>query len=125
MKKFFLLLLLTIPSFNVGLISSAYSQTTESAKGMAMCDRIQKQAICEEYRLSTLTSADKKIIERHCTSDALCPEQNRVARCLKFKDPDDVVFDKHYYRDVTDKEEWQPGYIEETCTNNNGKYIAD
>lgn len=125
MKKFFLLLPLTLSLLYVGLISSAYSQSAASAKGMAMCDRIQKQAICEEYRLSTLTGADKKIIEKHCTTDALCPEQNRIARCLRFKDPDDVVFDKHYYRDVADKEEWQPGYIEETCISNNGKYIAD
>ena len=119
MKKFFILLLLT-SSLLTGLMSAAYSQT--DAKGMAMCDRIEKQGVCEEYRLSALTRADKEIIVKYCTSDALCPEQDRVAQCINYKDPDGVVFDKYYYRNVANKEDWQLDFVKETCINNNGKF---
>lgn len=104
----------------MGLISTAHSQT--DAKGMAMCDRIEKQGVCEEYRLGALTRADKEIILKHCTSDALCPEQDRVAQCINYKDPDGVVFDKYYYHNVANREDWQLNFVEETCMNNNGKY---
>lgn len=123
MKKFFVLLFISF--FCIGLAGAANSQSAGDTKGMAMCDRIQKQGVCEEYRLNALTSADKQIIIKHCTSDTLCPDQNRVGRCLKNKDPDGVVFDKHYYKNVAEKDDWEPSFIEETCINNNGVYMAD
>lgn len=122
MKKFFVLLLLTA-SLLISLMSVAFSQT--DAKGMAMCDRIEKRGICEEYRINTLTPDDKKIILKHCTSDALCPEQDRMAQCINYKDPDGVVVDKYYYRNVAGREDWQADFVEETCINNNGKYEAN
>ena len=122
MKKFFVLLLV-VSVLLIGLISVAHSQT--NVKGMAMCDRIEKQGVCEEYRLNTLTSADKKIILKYCTSDALCPEQDRVAQCTNYKDPDGIVFNKHYYQNVADREDWQLDFVEETCIKNNGKYEAN
>ena len=104
MKKFYIILLLT-SFFLIGLISVAYSQT--NAKGTAMCDRIEKQGACEEYRLSALTRADKEIILKYCTSDALCPEQDRVAQCINYKDPDGVVFDKYYFVFFQRKNDWR------------------
>lgn len=122
MKKFFVLVLLT-SSLLMGLISVAYSQT--NAKGTAMCDRIEKQGVCEEYQLSALTRADKEIILKYCTSDTLCPEQDRVGQCINYKDPDGVVFDKYYYHNAGNREDWQLDFVEETCINNNGKYKAN
>jgi hypothetical protein len=122
LKKFFVLLLLTA-SLLISLMSVAYSQT--DAKGMAMCDRVEKRGICEEYRINTLTRSDKEIILKHCTSDALCPEQDRMAQCINYKDPDGVVVDKYYYRNVAGRKDWQADFVEETCINNNGKYVAN
>ncbi len=122
MKKIYVLLLLTA-SFLISFVGVAYSQP--DAKGMAMCDRIEKQGVCEEYRLSALSRADKEIILKHCTSDALCPEQDRVAQCINYKDTDGVLFNKHYYHNDADKEEWPGDFIEETCIKYNGKYEAN
>ena len=119
MKKFFVLLLFTA-SLLMSLMSVAYSQT--NAKGIAMCDRIEKRGICEEYRINSLAPADKKIILKHCTSDALCPEQDRMAQCINYKDPDGVVADKFYYRNVANREDWEIDVIEANCKNSNGKY---
>ena len=121
MKKTFILLL-TTALLLTGLIGIAYSQTPDNARGMIICDRIEKQGMCEEYRLSTLSAADQQIITKHCTSYALCPAEDRIARCLRYRDPDDIIFDKHYYRNVAKKEDWQPDFIEDTCINNNGRY---
>ena len=122
MKKFYVLLLLTA-SFLVGFVNVAYSQS--DTRGMVMCDRIEKQGVCEEYRLNTLSRDDKEIILKHCTSDALCPEQDRVAQCINYKDTDGVLFNKHYYHNDADKEAWQADFIKETCIKNNGEYEAN
>ena len=124
MKNYFILLLITALLF-VGSTGTAYSQATDNAKGMAMCDRIEKQGMCEEYRLSTLSAADRQLITKHCTTDALCPTEDRIGICLRYRDPDDIIFDKHYYRNVDNKEDWHPEFIEETCIKNNGRYEAN
>ncbi len=124
MKIFFTFLVIAISLF-FGLISNAHSQSSLDAQGMAMCDRIKRQGVCEEYRLNTLPTADKQLITKHCTSNALCPDEDRIGRCLKYKDPDDVIFDKHFYRNVAKKEDWQEDFLEENCINNHGKYETD
>ncbi len=124
MKKTFILLLATA-FLLTGLIGITYSQTPDNARGMAMCDRIEKQGMCEEYRLSTLSAADRQLITKHCTTDALCPAEDRIGQCLRYRDPDDIIFDKHYYRNVANKADWEPAFIEETCINNNGRYEAN
>lgn len=121
MKTFFLATLI-IATFVICFTGTALSQSSEDTAGIAMCDRIKRQGMCEEYRLNTLSASDKQIITKHCTSNALCPDKDRIARCLRYKDPDNVIFDKHYYRNVAKKEDWQENFIEETCINNNGKY---
>lgn len=118
------LLLITCVTFFLMFTGSVYGRSSE-AKGFAICERIEKQGICEEYRLNTLSASDKRLITKYCTAGERCPDENRIGRCIRYKDPDDLVFDKHYYFGTEKKHDWNASSIEETCINSGGKYEAD
>lgn len=119
----FFLLLITSAIFILLLASTVYGRSNEvEAKGFAICERIKKQGICEEYRLNTLSASDRELIIEYCTAGERCPDENRIGRCIRYKDPDDIVFDKHYYSGTEKKHDWNASTIEETCINSGGKY---
>jgi len=101
----------------------AYGNTKGNQDEFLICDRIQKQGICEEYRLNSLSASDKQLMTKYCSRGTGCPEEARIGRCLKFKDPDGIISDKHYYNGVTKKRNLQPSFIKETCINNGGKFL--
>jgi hypothetical protein len=117
----------------IGLISLFVVQTgiarsspdeglQKDPKGFVICERIKRQGICEEYRLNTLSATDRQLITKHCTVNALCPEEDRIGYCERYKDPDGLVFDKHYYYGTEKKHDWDATTIKETCINSGGKY---
>lgn len=122
LRKYFLLLLIT-SSVLTGLTGMAYGNSKGNQDELMICDRIQKQGICEEYRLNSLSASDKQLMTKYCIRGTGCPEEARVGRCLKFKDPDGIISDKHYYSEVTKKRNLQPSFIKETCINNGGKFL--
>ncbi|MCB1985807.1 MAG: hypothetical protein H6936_03025 [Burkholderiales bacterium] len=101
---------------------TAYGSSGEDPKAFVICERIKRQSICEEYRLSSLSAADRQLITKHCTTGARCPDENRIGRCVRYTDPDGLVFDKHYYRGSGKKHDWDATTIEETCIQSGGKY---
>ena len=115
----------------IGLISllalqagTVYSSSSSHAdpSGFVICERIKRQGICEEYRLNTLSATDRQLITRHCTVGALCPDEDRIGYCERYKDPDGLVFDKHYYAGTEKQHDWDATTIEETCIQSGGKY---
>ncbi len=100
----------------------AYSSSGEDPKGFVICERIKRQGICEEYRLNMLSATDRQLITKHCTVGARCPDEDRIGYCSRFKDPDGLVFDKHYYFGTEKKHDWDVTTIEETCINSGGKF---
>ena len=101
---------------------SAHSRSGEDPRAFVICERIKRQSICEEYRLSTLSASDRQLITKHCTTGARCPDENRIGRCIRYTDPDGLVFDKHYYRGSKKKHDWDATTIEETCIQSGGKF---
>jgi len=127
MTKAYLLITGLIALFVVQT-GSAYSSPDEglreeNPKGFVICERIKRQGICEEYRLNTLSATDKQLITKHCTVGARCPTEDRIGYCVRYKDPDGLVFDKHYYRGTGKKHDWDATTIEETCINSGGKFF--
>ncbi|HBV21832.1 MAG TPA: hypothetical protein PKM20_07775 [Nitrosomonas sp.] len=107
--------------FCVMLTSTAYSSSDEDPKAFVICERIKRQSICEEYRLNRLSASDRQLITRHCTTGKRCPGENRIGRCIRYQDPDGLVFDKHYYLG-SKKHDWNASTIKETCIQSGGKY---
>jgi hypothetical protein len=125
MTKAYLLIIGLISLFVVqtGIArSSSDGALKEDPKGFVICERIKRQGICEEYRLNMLSATDRQLITKHCTVGARCPEEGRIGYCVRYKDPDDLVFDKHYYYGTEKKHDWDATTIEETCINSGGKY---
>ena len=114
--------LATLMTFFVPLTGTAQSISAEDPKAFVICDRIKRQSICEEYRLNMLSATDRQLITKHCTTGARCPDENRIGRCISFKDPDGLAFDKHYYQGSKKKHDWNASTIEETCIQSGGKY---
>lgn len=102
--------------------SSAHGSSGEDPKAFVICEHIKRQSICEEYRLSSLSASDRQLITKHCTPGARCPEENRIGRCIRYQDPDGLVFDKHYYQGSKKKHDWDATTIEETCIQSGGRY---
>ena len=96
--------------------------SSEDPRGFLICERIKRQGICEEYRLHTLSAADRQLMSRHCTVGALCPKEDRIGYCERYKDPDGLVFDKHYYSGTQKKHDWNAETIEDTCIQSGGKF---
>lgn len=63
------------------------------------------------------------LMTKYCTRGTSCPEEKRIGRCLKFKDPDGIISDKHYYSGTTKNHKLQPSFIKETCINNGGSFL--
>ena len=124
MTRLYLLIIIFIPLFILST-GAAYSSSYKDPKGFVICERIKRQGICEEYRLNALSATDRQLITRHCTVDALCPDENRIGYCERYKDPDGLVFDKHYYSGTEKQHDWDATTIEETCIQSGGKYHED
>ncbi len=118
-RMFFSLIAAVVLSFVV--VCTAHSGSNEAAD-FAVCERIKRQSICEEYRLSTLSDLDRQLIAKHCTTGERCPDNDRIGRCIRYKDPDGLVFDKHFYQGSKKKHDWNAATIEETCVQHNGKF---
>lgn len=125
MKRFFnstfTLMISLVPLFMLQT-GIAHSRSSEDPRGYVICDRIKRQGICEEYRINTLSPADRQLITKHCTVGAFCPDENRIGYCERHKDPDDTVFDKHYYSGTKKQHDWDATTIEEMCIQSGGKY---
>lgn len=123
MKKYFLLLSVTV-SLLTGFTGVAHGNPRSSPDEILICDRIQRQGLCEEYRLHNLSAADRQLMTKYCTrSDKSCPNEQRIGQCLKFKDPDGIISDKHYYSTATKNRNSEPSFIKETCINNGGSFL--
>lgn len=122
LRKYLLLLAVTV-SFLTGFTGIAHGNSRSSPDEILICDRIQRQGLCEEYRLHSLSTADKQLMTKYCTRGTSCPEEKRIGRCLKFKDPDGIISDKHYYSGTTKNHKLQPSFIKETCINNGGSFL--
>ena len=123
MRKYLLLLSVTV-SFLTGFTGVANGNSRSSPDEILICDRIQRQGLCEEYRLHSLSAADKQLMTKYCTRGTSCPEGERIGRCLKFKDPDGIISDKHYYNSGTTKNRnLQPSFTKETCIHNGGSFL--
>ncbi|SER49316.1 hypothetical protein SAMN05421690_103112 [Nitrosomonas sp. Nm51] len=121
MTRLFLLFIASILFFIV-LATAAHGSAGENPSAFVICERIERQSICEEYRLSTLSATDRQLITKHCTVGNRCPDKNRIGRCIRYTDPDGLVFDKHYYYGSKKKHDWNAATIEETCIQSGGKY---
>lgn len=110
-----LLLLMSLSTF-----IQAQLQTDSNA--FAINDRIKTTGICEEYDLNALSDADKQLVVKYYLSGHRCPAEKRVGRCLGFKGPDGIAFDKHYYNGTAKGYDWEPSSIKVTCKNVGGKY---
>ncbi|PTN12367.1 hypothetical protein [Nitrosomonas aestuarii] len=106
----------------VMLTSVAYAGSGEDPKAFVICERIKRQSICEEYRLNMLSASDRQLITKHCITGKRCPDENRIGRCIRYQDPDGLVFDKHYYVGSKKKHDWNASTIKETCIQSGGKY---
>jgi len=73
MKRFFnstfTLMISLVPLFMLQT-GIAHSRSGEDPRGYVICDRIKRQGICEEYRINTLSPADRQLITKHCTVGA-------------------------------------------------------
>lgn len=117
-----LTLLLVVLCLLVGLPGVIRGEVQEKLKAFAICERIKTQGICEEYNLNALSLPDKQLVTKYCLSGRRCPAEKRVGRCLGFKGPDGIAFDKHYYSGTAKGYDWKPSCIEVTCKNVGGKY---
>ncbi len=116
------ILFVTLMTLLVPLTATAQSISAEDTKRFVICDRIKRQSICEEYRLNMLSASDRQLITKHCTTGVRCPDEDRIGRCIRFKDPDGLAFDKHYYQGSKKKHDWNASTIEETCIQSGGRY---
>ena len=116
------LLFIALITFFIMLTATVHGSSGENPSAFVICERIKRQSICEEYRLSTLSATDHQLITKHCTVGKRCPDENRIGRCIRYTDPDGLVFDKHYYRGSKKKHDWSSSTIEETCIQSGGKY---
>ena len=116
------LFIISLVSLFVLQAGIAYASSTEDARGYVICERIKRQGICEEYRLNSLSATDRQLITKHCTVGVRCPEENRIGYCERYKDPDDLVFDKHYYYGTEKQHDWDATTVEDTCKQSGGKY---
>ena len=120
MKRIFFSLITSVILF-VLFVGIAYGGSDEDAN-FVICERIKRQSICEEYRLSALSDSDRILITKHCTTGQRCPDNDRIGRCIRYKDPDGLVFDKHFYQGSKKIHDWNASSIEETCVQHGGKF---
>ncbi len=116
--------LITSVVLSVLVVGTVFSSSNED-ENFVICERIKRQSICEEYRLSSLSDSDRQLITKHCTTGQRCPDNDRVGRCIRYKDPDGLVFDKHFYQGSKKMHDWNASSIEETCVQHGGKFEAE
>jgi len=105
---------------SVSALAEAQIQVESSA--FAINDMIETAAICEEYDLNELSDSDAQLVLKYYKSGHRCPAENRVGRCIGFKAPGGIPFDKHYYHGTAERYDWEPSSIKVTCKNVGGKY---
>lgn len=104
-----------------------------------VCDRRMLDATCFEFRVGEAFAGPAEI-EEHCRqlgfggqepifrAGALCPEANRVGRCVEFHDPflrDEIYGTKHYYTGIVDRWDWSIGGFAPTCRKLDGRVVPD
>ena len=97
----------------------------EESKRYAINDRIKSVGKCEEYDLNSLTASDKILVSKYYPSNKRCPNEKRVGICHKYKDPDGLAFDMHYYSGTAKGYDWESSSIKVTCKSVGGEYRSD
>ena len=121
MTRSYSLLSFTFVSF-VMFSSVVQGGNDEGSKRYAINDRIKTVGMCEEYDLNSLTKSDKKLVTKYYPAGKRCPIEKRVGVCHKYKGPDGIAFDMHYYSGTAKGYNWESSSIKVTCKHVDGEY---
>ena len=131
--------ILCFPHVDHAICRDARSPDERADREFHVCDRRELDATCLEYSVGDVFRSEEEV-QRHCDKlsvggqaprfipNSRCPAENRVGRCLGIRDSvgeSESYGNKHYYRGLSERWNWQLGGFAPACKKLGGHLMVD